>query len=127
MGLLRKNQQRYSEAADLFNQASALRPKYVDPYKNLAEMYVEMGRLDDADSKFKQAVALAPLDTDARNSYGHFLLEHGRITEAREQFGRSAEADANSEACDNLGDLALDDGDPQEARARYAASFISST
>ena len=123
MGLLRKNQKRYDEAADLFNQAIALRPKYVDPYKNLAEMYLEMGRLDDADSKFQQAVALAPLDTDARNSYGHFLLEHGRITEAREQFARSAEADANSEACDNLGDLALDAGDLQEARTRYAASL----
>jgi Tfp pilus assembly protein PilF len=123
LGLLRKNQRRYSEAADLFNQAIALRPKYVDPYKNLAEMYVETGRLDDADSKFTQAVALAPLDTDVRNSYGHFLLEHGRITEAREQFARSAEADANSEACDNLGDLALDAGDLREARTRYAASL----
>jgi len=123
LGLLRKNQKRYTEAADLFGQAIALRPKYVDPYKNLAEMYVEMGRLDDADGKFQQAVALAPLDTDARNSYGHFLLEHGRAAGAREQFARSAEADVNSEACDNLGDLALGAGDLQEARARYTASL----
>jgi Tfp pilus assembly protein PilF len=123
LGLLHKNQKRYSEAADLFEQAIRLRPKYMDPYKNLAEMYAEMGRLGDADSKFQQAVALAPLDTSARNSYGHFLLQQRRIAEAREQFARSAEADANSEACDNLGDLALDAGDLQEARVRYSAAL----
>jgi protein O-mannosyl-transferase len=123
LGLLRKNQKRYSEAADLFGQAIRLRPKYMAPYKNLAEMYAEMGRLADADGQFQQAVSLAPLDTNARNSYGRFLLEQGRISEAREEFARSAEADANWEAYDNLGDLDLAAGDPQKARADYQAAL----
>jgi protein O-mannosyl-transferase len=123
LGLVRKNQKRYSEAADLFEQAMRLRPYYMAPYKNLAEMYAEMGRLDDADHEYQRAVSLAPLDINARNSYGHFLLEQGRTSEAREQFARSAEADANAEAYDNLGDLDLAAGDRPKARADYQAAL----
>lgn len=123
LGLLRKNQKRYGEAADLFAQAIHSQPKYVDPHKHLAEIYAEMGRLADADREFRQAVSLAPLDTSARNSYGHFLLRQGRNAEAREQFARSAEADANFEACDNLGDLDLAAGDTRKARADYQAAL----
>jgi protein O-mannosyl-transferase len=122
LGLVRKNQKRYGEAADLFEQAIALRPKYMAPYKNLAEMYAEMGRLEDADRQYQQAVSLAPLDVNARNSYGHFLLQQGRNAEAREEFARSAEADANAEAYDNLGDLDLAAGDRSKARADYEAA-----
>ena len=86
-------------------------------------MYAEMGRVADADKEFQQAVLLAPLDTNARNSYGHFLLQQGRISEAREQFARSAEADANFEAYDNLGDLDLAAGDTRKARANYQAAL----
>jgi Tfp pilus assembly protein PilF len=123
LGLVRKTQKRYSEATDLFDQAIHLRPKYMSPYKNLAEMYAEMGRVAEADSQFQQAVSLAPLDTNARNSYGHFLLQQGRTSEAREQFARSAEADANAEAYDNLGDLDLAAGDSQMARGDYQAAL----
>lgn len=123
LGLVRKNQKRYSEAADLFDQAIRLRPKYMAPYKNLAEMYEEMGRLEDADRQYRQAVSLAPLDVNAHNRYGHFLLQQGRNSEAREQFARSAEADANAEAYDNLGDLDLAAGDRSKARADYQSAL----
>ena len=123
LGLLRKNQKRYDEAADLFSQAIRLRPKLADAYKDLAEMYREMGRLADADTNFRQAVSLAPLDTNTRNRYGRFLLEQGRSADAREQFARSAEADANAEACDNLGDLDLAAGDALKARSDYQAAL----
>jgi protein O-mannosyl-transferase len=123
LGLVRKNQKRYSEAADLFEQAIALRPKYMAPYKHLAEMYAEMGQIDDADHQYQQAVSLAPLDVNARNSYGLFLLQQGRKSEAREQFARSAEADANAEAYDNLGDLDLAADDRSKARVDYQAAL----
>jgi Tfp pilus assembly protein PilF len=122
LGLVRKRQQRYEEAEDLFHQALKLRPKYMEPHKNLAEMYEEMGRTGDADNEFLQAVSLAPLDIKARNSYGGFLLKHGRNAEAREQFARSAEADVNWPAYDNLGDIDLAAGELQKARADYQAA-----
>ncbi len=103
LGLVRSHQKRYAEAIALFQQAMALRPKYMDPYKNLANTYAEMGRIEDADREFRQAVALDPLSSDARNTYGHFLLDRGRTAEAEEQFRLSAEADPNAEAAENLG------------------------
>ena len=123
LGLVRMKEKRYSEAADLFDQALAIRPNYMAPYEHFAEMYAEMGRFADADKQFQKAVSLAPLDTNARNKYGHFLLDQGRAPEAREQFARSAEADANSDACDNLGDLDLAAGDSQRARANYQTAL----
>jgi protein O-mannosyl-transferase len=123
LGLVRMREKRYSEAADLFNQAIALRPTYMAPYEHFAEMYSEMGRFADADKQFRKAVSLAPLDINARNKYGHFLLDQGRASEAHEQFARSAEADANSDAYDNLGDLDLAAGDTQKARADYQAAL----
>ena len=127
LGLLRKNQKRYDEAADLFAQAIRLRPKFADAYKDLAEMYQETGRIADADTNFKQAVSLAPLDTNTRNRYGRFLREQARSAEAREQFARSAEADANAEAYDNLGDLDLAAGDALKARSNYQAALALNT
>src|SRR5438270_5147453 len=123
LGLVRKNQKRYTEAADLFEQAIALRAKYMAPYKHLAEMYAEMGRIEDADRQYQQAISLAPLDVNARNSYVRFLLQQGRNSEAREQFARSAETDANAEAYDNLGDLDLAAGDRSKARTDYQAAL----
>lgn len=123
LGLVRKNQKRYDEAADYFERAIRLRPKFAGPYKDLAEMYQEMGRAADADKNFSQAVSLSPLDTNIRNQYGRFLLDQGRTADAREQFARSAEADANAEAFDSLGDLDLAAGDVLKARSDYQAAL----
>ena len=123
LGLLRENQKRYDEAIDFFEQAIRLRPKFMDPYKNLAETYAEMGRPDDADRFFRQTVDLAPLSMAARNSYGLFLLDRKRFAEAQEQFEQSAEADANSVAYDNLGDLLLRAGELERARSNYHAAL----
>jgi len=123
LGLIRMKQERYNEAADLFDQAIALRPTYMSPYEHFAEMYAEMGRFTDADKQFQKAVSLAPLDINARNKYGHFLLQQGRTSEAHEQFARSVEADANADAYDNLGDLDVAAGDLHKARADYQAAL----
>ena len=56
-------------------------------------------------------------------STGIFFCEQGRASEAHEQFARSAEADANSDAYDNLGDLDLAAGDTLKARADYQAAL----
>ena len=123
LGLIRSHQKRYAEAIALFQQAMALRPKYMDPYKNLANTYAEMGRIEDADREFRQAVALDPLSSDARNTYGHFLLDRGRTAEAEEQFRLSAEADPNAEAAENLGAILAGQSDTQRARVAFEAAL----
>jgi tetratricopeptide (TPR) repeat protein len=123
LGLLRARQKRYAEAIAFFEQAMTVRPSYMDPYKNRASTYADMGRFDDADRGFRQAVTLAPLSSDAHNSYGHFLLDRGRTDEALEQFTLSDENDPNAEAEENLGDIFAGKGDAQHARAAFEAAL----
>jgi protein O-mannosyl-transferase len=123
LGLVRSHQKRYTEAIALFQQAMALRPKYMDPYKNLANTYAEMGRIEDADREFRQAVALDPLSSAARNTYGHFLLDRGRTAEAEEQFRLSAEVDPNAEAAESLGQILAGQSDTQRARVAFEAAL----
>jgi tetratricopeptide (TPR) repeat protein len=123
LGLLRARQKRYTEAISFFEQAMAVRPSYMDPYKNRASVYAEMGRFDDADRGFRQAVTLAPLSGEAHNAYGHFLLDRARTDEALTQFRLSDENDPNAEAEENLGDLLVAKGDAQHARAAFEAAL----
>jgi Tfp pilus assembly protein PilF len=123
LGLLRSSQKRYDEATSYFEQAMQLRPNYVDPYKNLAVAYAEMGRTADAEREFRKAVELAPLNSGVRDAYGHFLLGQSRPVEAQEQFAASAENDPNDDAFSNLGDLLVRGGDTEKARAAYKAAL----
>jgi Tfp pilus assembly protein PilF len=123
MGLLRSSQKRYDEAISYFEQAMQLRPNYVDPYKNLAVAYAEMGRSAGAEREFRKAVELAPLNSGVRDAYGHFLLDQSRPAEAQEQFAASAENDPNADAYSNLGDLLLYGGNIEKARAAYRAAI----
>ena len=122
LGLLRAKQERYDEAIVLFEQAMRERPKYMSPHKNLAKVYAEMGRDQDAEREYRLAVNLAPLSAGARNEFGQFLLSRGRLAEAREQFALSAQADPNSEAQVNLGSLLVLSGDLERARAAYRSA-----
>ena len=123
LGLLRARQKRYAEAIAFFEQAMAVRPSYMDPYKNRASIYAEMSRFDEADRGFRQAVTLAPLSGEAHNAYAHFLLDRGRTDEALTQFRLSDANDPNAEAEENLGDLLAAKGDTQHARAAFEAAL----
>lgn len=123
LGLLRENQKRYDEAIAYYKRAIQTRPKYADPYKNLAVTYAEIDRRDDADREFRQAVELAPLNSILRNAYGHFLLDQSRPAEAQEQFTASAQNDPNADALGNLGDLLAHNGEAENARAAYQAAI----
>lgn len=123
LGLLRTGQKRYPEAVDYFLRALADRPLFSDAHMNLAATYADMGRTADADREFRTAVALAPLSSAARNAYGLFLLDQGREADAREQFQLSVDADANSEAQENLGQILVRSGDAQRAQAAFTAAL----
>jgi Tfp pilus assembly protein PilF len=122
LGLLRSRQKRYDQAIGYFEQAIRERPNYMAPHKNLAKTYVEMGRDQDAEREYRVAIGLAPLSSGARNEFGQYLLDHGRTAEAQEQFALSAQADPNSEAQVNLGNLLASAGDIERARAAYGSA-----
>jgi Tfp pilus assembly protein PilF len=123
LGLLRAKQERYDEAIGFFEQAMRERPKYMSPHRNLARVYAELDRDQDAEREYRLAVELTPLSAGARNEFGEFLLGRGRLAEAREQFALSAQADPNSEAQVNLGNLLASAGDLERAREAYGGAL----
>ncbi len=107
MALVRRIQHRYPESVDYSERALRIRPVDTFGHINLAVTLAEMGRLAEADSQFRTATSLSPLSTNAHNAYGQFLLLEGRSEDARAEFERSADADFNTDAYDQLGDIYL--------------------
>lgn len=105
VGLLRLRQKRYQEATGLLERATRVRPGYTFAHLNLGDVYLELGRNDEAQAQFRAAVTLSPLSVPARNRLGKFLFDTGRWPEAEEQFLRSVESAPSAEACDYLGDI----------------------
>lgn len=107
MALLRQRQDRNLEAVDYSRRALRILPAYTTAHLNLAETLAAMKCNAEAEWQFRVATALSPLSTRAHNNYGKFLLAQGRSGDARAEYERSASADANREAYDQLGDIYL--------------------
>jgi protein O-mannosyl-transferase len=123
LAMARALEKRYSDAIRLYQQAARKRPKFMAPHKNLATVYVDLGRPKDAEREFRIAVTLAPLNTEARNAYGHFLLGQGRLAEAQKQFALSIQADDNADAEEGLGEILWRAGNLQGARKAFQAAL----
>jgi tetratricopeptide (TPR) repeat protein len=107
MAYLRQMQHRYFEAVDYSWRALRIRPEDTFGRVTFAETLAAMGRPAEADWQFRVAIALSPLSTSAHNSYGKFLLAQGRSEDARAEYERSVDADFNTDAYDQLGDIYL--------------------
>jgi Tfp pilus assembly protein PilF len=108
LALLRQTQHRYLEAVDYSERALRVRATFTVGHINLAETLAAMGRTAEADWQFRIATALSPLSPQAHNGFGKFLLAQGRSEDARAEYERSVDADFNTEAYDQLGDIYLD-------------------
>jgi Tfp pilus assembly protein PilF len=98
-------------------------PAYTTAHVNLAQTLAAMKRSAEADWEFRVATTLTPLSTSAHNNYGKFLLAQGRSEEARAEYERSAVADFNAEASDQLGDIYLSWRDFPRAEKAYRRSL----
>lgn len=123
MALLRQRQQRYLESVDYSRRALRNLPAYTTAHVNLAETLAAMKRSAEADWEFRVATTLSPLSTRAHNNYGKFLLAQGRSEEARAEYERSAAADFNAEASDQLGDIYLSWRDFPRAEKAFRRSL----
>jgi protein O-mannosyl-transferase len=123
MALLRQRQQRYLESVDYSRRALRNLPAYTTAHVNLAETLAAMKRSAEAGWEFRVATTLTPLSTRAHNSYGKFLLSQGRSEEARAEYERSAAADFNAEASDQLGDIYLSWRDFPRAEKAFRRSL----
>lgn len=107
LALLRQHQHRYQESLDYSWRAIRDKPEYTMAHVNFAETLSDLGRSDEAEWQFRVATALTPLSTRAHNAYGQFLFQAGRLEDARNQYERSVEADATTDAYDQLGTIYL--------------------
>jgi Tfp pilus assembly protein PilF len=123
MALLRQRQERYLESVDYSRRALRSLPAYTTAHVNLAETLAAMKRSAEADWEFRLAITLSPLSTRAHNNYGKFLLAQGRSEDARAEYERSAAADFNAEASDQLGDIYLSGRDFPRAEKAFRRSL----
>jgi protein O-mannosyl-transferase len=107
MALLRQIQHRYLESMDYSAKALRIRPEDTFGHVVLAATLAAMDRAPEAESHFRTATTLSPLSTNAHNTYGKFLLTQGRSEDARAEYERSVDADFNTDAYDQLGDIYL--------------------
>jgi Tfp pilus assembly protein PilF len=96
-----------------------LRPNYTDAHLNLGRIYETIGKTSEAELQLRAAVALAPLSLQTRNELGSLYFRTGRLREAAEQFQASAASIPNPGAYDSLGDIAMRQGQRDDAEQAY--------
>lgn len=79
-------------------------PELSGPLVNLAIVYWQQQKLDEADNYFQQALTVNPLNNDAYIQYGLFLREQGRFEDAESHYLKALEIwPHNAVAHRNLG------------------------
>jgi GT2 family glycosyltransferase/MoaA/NifB/PqqE/SkfB family radical SAM enzyme/Flp pilus assembly protein TadD len=71
--------QRYEEAAELWHQVIRLQPKLPEPYINLASIYMNLGKFQEASAHSKKAIELDPDGKEAVLNYSIVEFTLGNI------------------------------------------------
>src|SRR4029450_7438546 len=107
---------------DIVGYETVLRrtPDDVGLHDDLALLYLEVGRIDDAISQFSESTRLVPGKAAAHFNLGTALIAAGRMNEAMVRFRKALELDPSyTPALNNLGSLLAADGQLEEAAALY--------
>ena len=76
------NAEAYDRAESYLRQSIEMKPTYAEPQKNLALLYKEQDREDDAVAAFETYIDMRPLDLDTQHSYALYLTKLGRWEQA---------------------------------------------
>jgi tetratricopeptide (TPR) repeat protein len=120
MGAFLFGRQDYAAAVDEYKKATALNPKFSQPYNQLGYAYRFMGRYPDAEQAFKTYIALIPSDPNPYDSYAELLMKTGRFDESIKMYQKALAIDPNFVASYvGIGNNYVFLGRPAEARATY--------
>jgi len=72
----------YDRAESYLKQAIEMKPAYAEPQKNLAVLYKEQERDDDAVVAYEKYIDLRPMDVDTQHSLALYLTKLGRWEQA---------------------------------------------
>jgi Tfp pilus assembly protein PilF/mono/diheme cytochrome c family protein len=107
---------------DIVGYETVLRrtPDDVGLHDDLALLYLEVDRIDDAISQFSESTRLVPGKAAAHFNLGTALIAAGRMNEAMVRFRKALELDPNyTPALNNLGSLLAASGQLEDAAAYY--------
>lgn len=94
LGQLMLDRHEAAQALQHLRQASQLSPENPRPYKSLAPLLEQAGRLDEALAAYAAGSSLDPFDHALRFNHGRLLLAAGRKAEARRVLAQLARDDA---------------------------------
>ena len=116
-------EQKYAEAAQMFEQALPLAKEKNLPVvlARLAESYEKARQLPKAIENYQKAIEVRPEDATFHNNLGHVYAEMGKISEAAAEFKKAAELDPPqaSRYYYNYGAVMYNTGKMDEAAAAF--------
>jgi tetratricopeptide (TPR) repeat protein len=117
------DQGKFGEAADHFQKAVNLRPRYATGHNSLGNAFLQTGQLAEATAEYEKAIEINPRLPDAHNNLGVTLARQRRLDEAIAQFQQALALTPNyAEAHTNLGDAYLKKGMFNDAIAQFQAA-----
>lgn len=116
LGVVNDMSSRHDEAKEYFTAALAADASSAKIHNNLGYSYYLSSDYQKAETSFRRAVALDPDYEQAWTNLGLILSRTGRVDAARIAFGR---VQSEHEAANNIGYLALLDGDEILARREF--------
>jgi tetratricopeptide (TPR) repeat protein len=84
LGILRAQQQRNSEANNIFERVIKLKPDYASAHIDLGLLYIQMGEADKAIPELEEGVHLAPERTDATAALAGTLRDEAHSASAQD-------------------------------------------
>lgn len=126
LGLIASRRGKFNLAVTFLDRAIAIDPGQPEIHNELARVYVELGRLDEAAEHFESALVLAPGEASLHRNLGNARMELGHFSDAEASFRLAAAIDpSDPEAHVRLG-MALraqEQFDAAESSLRRAASL----
>jgi tetratricopeptide (TPR) repeat protein len=111
LGSVLRQQKQFEAALEAFEHAARLKPQALDLWRAVANVMVDLNRLDRAAAAFAHVVKLSPRDRDAAYNAGSLLQRSGRAAEALPYLQMSDELEANHAPTLQMRALALHDLD----------------
>ncbi|HEY8354497.1 MAG TPA: tetratricopeptide repeat protein [Methylophilaceae bacterium] len=124
LGVALENQQKFSEAEQVYRQAIAIDSRVAEIHFNLGVVLGQLGRNEEAIASYRKAVMLRPNLAPAYFNLGFALQQAGRLDEAVAAYRRATQIEPGFyEAHGNLGAVLQLQGKLEDAIASYRSAI----
>jgi len=127
LGYALRQKENYAEAEQAFKKYIELIPSDPNPYDSLAELFLKMGKFDDAITQYRRALAIDSNFINSHLGIGAALMYQGKAAEAAAEFNKiTSKARSDGErraALFALTVLAVDSGKMDQALAEVDKQY----